>query len=523
MMRPGTNKTSLSPPPHAARPHRRLPRQRHRARSALRMTPTPATANRHALTVARDALCVMLLVYLLCIAGILTRPLGLLAAFWPANAVLLGLFVRRPRLVGPGGWLGATLGYLAADLLTGTPLWPALWLTATNLASVGVSYLLFRPLSYDDRRLRRPQAVMLVFWICAAGAAAAALVCTFLAPALAGLDFATSTLSWFTGELTNNLVVLPVLLTAPTLSLRAILPRQPLLRLQQIVRSASGPALTLAASVPATLLIGGPGALAFPVPALLWCALSFSPFTTAVLTALVNAWQMIAVTLDLLPNLAVEGSPQAIISMRLGVTLLALGPITAASISATRRETLRILDHQLNHDSLTGALTRGALLKQGAAALTQLKPHQPVAVLMLDIDHFKRINDHYGHATGDHTLAVFAATIAANLRANDLFGRLGGEEFAIIMPDTTPARAQEVAERLRAQTEQAHVQVAEGRAPLQLTVSIGVAHQMPGHTLPQALALADKLLYEAKAAGRNRVRSNAAPTADHNQMALAQM
>ena len=137
------------------------------------------------------------------------------------------------------------------------------------------------------------------------------------------------------------------------------------------------------------------------------------------------------------------------------------------------------------------------------------RQHTPVAVAILDIDHFKKVNDTYGHLTGDAVLAAIAAAARALLREYDTIGRFGGEEFAIFLPHTSTAEATQVTERLRARIP--HIAIPGGGPvspmPSGITVSIGVAATAnPRHDLVDLLATADHALYQAKNAGRNRVR-----------------
>ncbi len=126
----------------------------------------------------------------------------------------------------------------------------------------------------------------------------------------------------------------------------------------------------------------------------------------------------------------------------------------------------------------------------------------PASVLMLDIDHFKAVNDTFGHDGGDIVLRAFAETVAAAVRSLDIVGRLGGEEFAVLLPGADVDAAARTAEAIRAKVEQLHIEVAPGTsAPV--TVSIGVA-PLDGD-LAGALGRADDALYRAKAGGRNRV------------------
>ena len=153
-------------------------------------------------------------------------------------------------------------------------------------------------------------------------------------------------------------------------------------------------------------------------------------------------------------------------------------------------------------DELTTLPNRRALQH----AWNQLDPYVPVAVMMVDIDHFKRVNDLYGHAEGDRLLWLVGHVIRAQLQTalglpghdNARVGRWGGEEFLVILPGTTPALAYMMAEAIRESVEQAD-------AAVPLTVSLGVALRSPPETLADTAARADVALYQAKQAGRNQV------------------
>ncbi len=156
-------------------------------------------------------------------------------------------------------------------------------------------------------------------------------------------------------------------------------------------------------------------------------------------------------------------------------------------------------------DALTGLANRRAFF-QDAEELVRLQVGRarPVAVFLLDLDHFKSINDRFGHPTGDRVLRLFAQVTMANLRSCDLVGRLGGEEFGVLLADATRDNAFVVAERLR--TAFAAAARIGGDPPLAATMSIGVAIiQDPREDLTSLLAKADQALYQAKARGRNRV------------------
>jgi diguanylate cyclase (GGDEF)-like protein len=156
-------------------------------------------------------------------------------------------------------------------------------------------------------------------------------------------------------------------------------------------------------------------------------------------------------------------------------------------------------------DSLTGVANRRAFLQGGEAELKrQIANPRPLAVMLLDLDNFKSINDRFGHAIGDRVLKIFAEVTSGCLRHIDLFGRLGGEEFGAVLRDTSRERALAVAEEIRAGFAEATRDV-DGTA-IVATVSIGivVSHEAVLE-LPALLAQADHALYRAKDSGRNRV------------------
>ncbi|MFN3400251.1 MAG: GGDEF domain-containing protein, partial [Ferrovibrio sp.] len=134
----------------------------------------------------------------------------------------------------------------------------------------------------------------------------------------------------------------------------------------------------------------------------------------------------------------------------------------------------------------------------------------PLSLLLLDIDHFKLVNDQYGHAAGDTALRQFAAAVRRCLRREDVFGRLGGEEFCALLPSTAVEGAAQLAERIRQSV--ANLAVEAGGNRLSLKVSIGVASLGEhGGSWDELVNQADRAMYAAKRAGRNRVVTAGAP------------
>ncbi|WP_457582909.1 diguanylate cyclase [Ensifer canadensis] len=445
-----------------------------------------------------------LTVFAACLLGIFSRPFGMLASVWPANAILLGVLVRHPLLASPAGWVSAAAAYLLADLLTGASLGAAVVLNAANMTGVSVGYLLFMRLSTEHRHLRRPLAVLYMFSISAIAGASASVIGSIVVTQYFGEPIARAFVAWLTTELVNYVVILPVFLAMPPLSDR-----------ERVAPAASTtaaaginpwPIISLVMSCVAALLVGGPGAIAFPVPSLLWCALTYRLFAVAVLMAIVCMLAQVAVASGIL-HLGVNRLAEATLtSTRLGITLLALGPLTVASIDVARRSLIARLSHAVDYDFLTQCLARAAFMARASTLVETEKRKGPVFAMMLDIDRFKVINDTHGHAAGDHVLQAVALTIRLALRSGDLIGRLGGEEFAILLVRQTPMEAARVAERVLTAIRALGIDLENGEK-LSVTASIGIADLLSaGSRLDGLLSQADKALYAAKADGRDRIR-----------------
>lgn len=160
------------------------------------------------------------------------------------------------------------------------------------------------------------------------------------------------------------------------------------------------------------------------------------------------------------------------------------------------------LRRQLNQDALTGVSSRTSLLRELQGSIGRAsKTGQPLVVIMADLDHFKTINDRHGHPRGDEVLKEVAARIKAALREFDLVGRYGGEEFVILLENTSTHTAHQIAERMRLRIGSEPVQVAGQDMPI--TISLGLAQCREGDDSQAMLQRADQAMYSAKQAGRN--------------------
>jgi len=180
--------------------------------------------------------------------------------------------------------------------------------------------------------------------------------------------------------------------------------------------------------------------------------------------------------------------------------------IAVLIVSLTNERVERRLNAAALTDALTGLANRRALLERGAAAVEDAaRRNRPIAVAAFDLDRFKEINDRFGHPVGDAVLKAFAAAAAAALRPDDIVGRLGGEEFAVVLPDTNAADAAVVVERLMVAF-RAYSAAVEGCAE-GCTTSAGIAASLAGRIgIEQLLSAADRALYAAKRDGGDRLR-----------------
>lgn len=195
-----------------------------------------------------------------------------------------------------------------------------------------------------------------------------------------------------------------------------------------------------------------------------------------------------------------------------GPVILQPGDVLRVGNHAFKIKRLDFLEIQYHHavvaqttvDSLTGVANRATVLHQLEKHFELARRHdRPLSVILADLDHFKRVNDAFGHSAGDQVLRIVGALFLKRLRGSDHVGRLGGEEFLAVLPETTAALAGSVADDLRRALEGERI---ESRGEVILaTCSLGVAELKPGDTdSGSLLARADAALYRAKAEGRNR-------------------
>lgn len=424
-------------------------------------------------------------------------------AFWPANAMLVGIMLRKPSLFRPLGWAGAFVGFLAADLMFDRNLGLSAFFALANTAGTLTATIALRRLDPADLRLERVHSVLRIL----AGLIPGCLVAALIGALLVVVEFhgsaAQTMVTWPASELVNYLVVLPVLLTL----------RHPDAQPPAIAEPPLWPTFALALSCVAAVQFDGPGSIMFPMPALLLCALTYPVAITAVLTMLLGTGCLVTIGLGMVAIGQDMAIPHLVLSVRIAVAFLVLVPLTISSVMAVQNALLRQLREAAEHDGLTGLLNRRAFEQRlEKRLLRRLPPGDGLALLWLDLDHFKAINDRHGHAAGDAVLRAVADTLRGVCGPGELCGRLGGEEFALLLSAPDRATAHRVAERLRDAI--ATQQVDWHGATVHATASIGACHltRMPIDTAPLLRRL-DEAMYQAKRSGRNRIEWLDAPEA----------
>jgi diguanylate cyclase (GGDEF)-like protein len=455
-----------------------------------------------------------------------------ISVFWLPNGILLAALLLVPRRDWPLHLAAAVLAEVAADLPTFTLL-QALGFTAVNLIECLLAAWLLqrvaRPFALD--RLRHVGLFGLYALVVACGLAAVLGAAIYAVGASTSTAFWDFWLIWWLGDGLGVLLVTPLLLgwlqrTRSPLEHRhleaAALLALTLLLALWIFSQAAGSADTF--YIRAFLLT------LLPV----WAAVRFGVRGAASIMLVIAAIAIVATLQGLGPLVAATPKSTALLLQQYlavqAFTSLALAALLQelqqrgdrlraahdaldrlnreleARVEARTRE-LRLANQNLEElasiDPLTGASNRRHFMELGKAEISRAKRQGlPLSVIMLDIDFFKSVNDRFGHEAGDKVLVALAATVHDTLRDGDIFARLGGEEFIIMLPGQGLPDALQMAERLRlliAQTEML-------QCPVRITVSAGVAgltHETKG--VGDLLRRADRALYQAKEQGRNQV------------------
>lgn len=448
----------------------------------------------------RNAAGIFILTTFFYFVGAELRLVEALSLFWPLNGVMAGVFARYAYLNRIHYYAVSYVAMLVYDAVTTSWGMASLIINLSNMVFiVTVALLVLR----DKRMLKKtpdPLNALRLFNYCLI----AALLCALLgAVGSVGIDSQTFWplfADWFSEQFSTGVLIVPCMLTV------SVPVKQIRLRPERLL-----PVLALIVSVMASVVIGGAGSLAFPLPALIWCAVRYSLPATCLLTFITGAAEVILVANGII-NIAVAAplSTPMMFSARLGIATMAICPIMVSVSMAAINSLIQQVSLRADYDFLTQVYSRSGLYE----ALKEEETHRHsryLTVMLLDIDYFKNINDNYGHECGDRVLAVFARQVRNVVGEDGLVARMGGEEFAVVVYSEDAKHGVELAERIRVTI--AHHPFTWRQQTLFLTVSIGLGSGRPGarqltEVFNKLLAEADDHLYRSKKAGRNRTSAH---------------
>ena len=453
----------------------------------------------------RNAVMIFLLTTIFYSIGAMLRLVEELSLFWPLNAVMAGVFARYSWLNRLHNYAICYVAMLVYDAMTTTWGATSLVINLSNMVFIlTVALLIVRDKKRPERRTL-PINALRIFNYCLLGALGCALVGAFASVGIDELTFWPLYADWFSEQFSTGVLILPCVLTLTWP--RWVMP----VRVEHLL-----PIAALVTSLVASVAIGGAGSLLFPLPALIWCAVRYSLLTTALLTFLTGALEIILVANGTI-NIFVASPLQMprMFSARLGIATMAICPIIVCVSVNAINTLMKQVSLRADFDFLTRVYSRSGLYE--ALGRERRTEARHLTVMLLDIDYFKNINDSYGHECGDRVLTTFAQKIQQTVGDNGIVARMGGEEFAVVATTQDPHQGFMLAERIRRAVE-AHP-FRWQQQTLFLTVSIGVSSGTTQsweltERFNKLLAEADEYLYQSKKAGRNRTsaREGQGPT-----------
>ncbi|MCL9670847.1 sensor domain-containing diguanylate cyclase [Citrobacter sp. MNAZ 1397] len=452
-----------------------------------------------------NATVIFLITTLFYFVGAMLRLVEALSLFWPLNAVMAGIFARYAFLQRWPYYLMSYLAMLIYDGVTTSWGWSSVVINLSNMIFI----VTIAQLVQREQRLMRhaPQPInaLNLFGYCLVSAMLCALFGAFGSMGVViNQDFLMLFGDWFSEQFSTGVLILPCILTAvwPT--------KEPAFNSKTLL-----PILVLIASVLGSVWIGGAGSLAFPLPALIWCALTFSLPVTCLLTLITGGLEIILIAKGMIDIFVASPLQMSrMFSARLGIATMAICPVIVSVSMETINRLMRHVSLRADYDFLTRVYSRSGLyeaLNRDSNGFAD----KHLTVMLLDIDYFKSVNDNYGHECGDQVLASFAQKVRQELGGKGVIARMGGEEFAVVAVTSGPQAGLLLAERLRKSVEE-HLFHWHART-LRLTVSIGVSNgQVLSGSLTEVfnklLAEADEYLYRSKKAGRNCSSMRQSPT-----------
>lgn len=465
----------------------------------------------------RNAAGIFVLTTLFYFIGAQLRLVEALSLFWPLNGVMAGVFARYAYLNRLHYYAISYLAMLVYDLMTTEWGISSLGINLSNMVFIVTVALLLQ----RDKRLNistpDPVNALRMFNYCLLAALLCALMGATVSVGVTDRNFWSLVADWFSEQFSTGVLIVPCLLTIiwPTFNRT--------LRARHLM-----PVVALVISVMASVVIGGAGALVFPLPALIWCAVRYSLPATCLLTFVTGAVEITLVANSIITIVATTPlTTPMMFSARLGIATMAICPLMVSVSMAAINSLIRQVSLRADYDFLTQVYSRSGLYEALKNSEGKRKSAR-LTVMLLDIDYFKSINDNYGHECGDTVLAAFARKVQETVGGDGLVARMGGEEFAVVVNSASAGQGYALAERIRTTVEQ-HPFNWRGQT-LFLTVSIGLGSgKSDSAHLPDVfnrlMTEADDYLYRSKKAGRNRTsaRMTEIKTARQSEAATEQL
>lgn len=439
---------------------------------------------------------------------LLAIPPGYASALWPPSGIALAAAVLGGTRVWPGIWIGAALVNLTVE----TSLLAAVLIATGNTLEAVAGAALVRRWIGVPRCFERGEDVIKFVAVAATSATIAATIAmTVLAVrhALPWPQVFWNWLTWWQGDAAGMIIIAPLILSW---SVRGTFAWSRLKVLEAI-----GCVLLLLATARVIFGLGTPGGAVYPLtiailPLIIWAAFRFSQREVATAIALVCAVAVWS-TLERRGPLALAPFNESLLLLLAFICIVVITGLTLSAVVAERSRATAELEKALQNvreqaitDPLTGLLNRRYLLEYlPREVIRARRSGTSLAVIMIDLDHFKEVNDRFGHEAGDRVLKEVATQLQAYVRGSDIACRYGGEEFVFVLPSTTLESARRRAEDLRLAIK--HLELKAGDHAIgTLTASLGVVLYPDHATGADALISAsDNLLYEAKNTGRDRV------------------
>lgn len=446
----------------------------------------------------------------------ISRQAGNIATLWPPNGMLVAALLLTSQRRWADVLIAGAIGSLAANLFNGNTVLAASSITVANLVEAGIAATIIRRQTGRRVLFQHSSDVMVLIVASITAALVAGALSATSAKLLMHAPFTTIFIKWVLGDVLGLLVVMPIAVIAHDLVKHGP-------DLMMSMRTQGEAAAILAGVFGVSVAVFAPNVppVQFLVmPTVLLASFRLGPLGAALSTVIVAVVGSLGTVLAAKAgSITPDEITLRVFSFQLNLAVLFLTALPIGSAMAQRSQLERDLTDEkeradrfakdmaslANIDDLTGLATRRFFLDQlDNMAATARRVKQPLTLAMIDIDHFKPINDNFGHAVGDAVLMAIGAACRSAVRNEDVIGRLGGEEFAMLMPLTDQETAYRIVDRLREAVAAIAIPTSDGRS-VSVTISVGMAMFADQQQIDRLLLDADRALYLAKERGRNRI------------------